>query len=69
MLTPLQRLEALELTQHVSVELGEVDAQYVQRPTVLDEKPQLFGSLADPSTQLPVSEPEGFEQIVKSDRI
>ena len=39
--TPSQREVALAFTQHVSVELGELEAQYVQSPIVLEEKPQL----------------------------
>lgn len=67
--TPSQREVALALTQHVSVELGELEAQYVQRPIVLDEKPQFFDSLSDPLTQLPLRELDGDEQTVKSARI
>jgi len=39
--TPSQREVALALAQHVSVELGELEAQYVQSPIVLSENPQL----------------------------
>lgn len=67
--TPSQREVALALTQQVSVELGELEAQYVQRPIVLDEKPQFFDSLSDPLIQLPLRESDGDEQTVKSARI
>lgn len=67
--TPSQREVALALTQHVSVELGELEAQYVQRPIVFVEKPQFLSSLSDPLIQLPLRESDGDEQTVKSARI
>lgn len=42
------------------------DPQYWQKPMVLFPNPQLSGSLAAPSMQLPVNEFAGNAQFVKS---
>jgi hypothetical protein len=67
--TPWQRVEVLEKTQHESVALGELAAQYEHRPDRLLLKPQLLPSLSTPAMHVPVMEFAGKAQLVKSARI
>lgn len=46
--TPVQRWVTFDAAQHESVALGELEAQYPQRPCRLVEKPQAFGSFSSP---------------------
>lgn len=67
--TPSHLVSVSEKTQHESVELGELAAQYEHRLPKLDEYPQLSGSFITPSIQLPLNESAGSAQLVKSARI
>jgi hypothetical protein len=59
-----------ELTQHESVEFGELLAQYAHKLGRLFANPQLLGSFATPSMQFSLlSESAGNAQLVKSARI
>jgi hypothetical protein len=69
-LTFVHRVSVCALTQHESVELGELVAQYEQRLGRLFAKPQLFGSFCTPTMHcLSFSESLGSAQVVKSARI
>lgn len=67
--TPTHLLVTFAPTQHESVALGELEAQYPHNPCRLSEYPQLLGSLASPVTQPPLNESDGNAQTVKSARI
>jgi len=67
--TPTQRASTLELTQHESVEFGELAPQNMQRLWRLEPKPHSLGSLSEASMQSPLSEPSECWHLSESDRI
>ncbi len=66
---PVHMPVTFDMAQHESVELGELEAQYPQRPCTFVEKPQFLGSFAAAVMHEPVRESAGSAQLVKSARI
>jgi hypothetical protein len=67
--TPTQRASTLALTQHESVEFGELAPQNMQRLWRLEPKPHSLGSFSTASVQSPLSERGTCWHLSESDRI
>lgn len=64
--TPLHLLVTFDVTQHESVALGELDAQYLHKPGRFEAKPHSCVSFSSPVMQSTLSESLGRAQLVKS---
>ncbi len=64
--TPLHLPVTFDVTQHESVALGELDAQYRHRPGRFEEKPHSSDSFWSPVMHSTLSELLGSAQLVKS---